>query len=109
MSLIPKTKENLENCQCSDCPSYGLSCKIKVMPENLYKLMNNFENSEHFEGMYCAFEKSHCITESKGCMCYSCENYKKYGLNHQEFCLSTGGLCKTNRHNKTPIHPIHHA
>ena len=109
MSLIPKTKENLENCQCADCPSYNLGCKIKVMPENLYKLMNNFETTEHFEGMYCAFEKSHCITESKGCMCYSCENYKKYDLNRQEFCLSTGGLCKTNRHNQIPIHPVHQA
>ncbi|MBW6486920.1 MAG: DUF2769 domain-containing protein [Syntrophobacterales bacterium] len=33
------------------------------------------------EGMYCAFEKSKCIDESKGCICAECALYKKNNLN----------------------------
>ena len=52
---VEKNKENLKLCQCMHCPSYTTGCKIKNMASNLYKLMEGFEDSEHFEGMYCAF------------------------------------------------------
>ena len=92
MTKVARTKENLERCQCMDCPSYSLSCKIKAMPSNLYKLMKKLDDTEHFEGMFCAYEKSHCITASKGCLCTTCEIFHKYDLSHQSYCLSDGGL-----------------
>ena len=92
MVYVARTKENLERCKCMDCPSYTLGCKIKNMPGNLFKLINDFENTDHFEGMYCAFEKSHCIEESKGCLCSECEIYHKYRLSHRDFCLTNGGI-----------------
>ena len=92
MVYVARTKENLEHCKCLDCPSYTLGCKIKNTPINLYKLMDDLDKTEHFEGMYCAFEKSTCISDSKGCLCYECEIYHKYRLNKRDFCLANGGL-----------------
>ncbi len=93
MALVARTRENLERCKCLDCPSYTMGCKIKNIPTNLYKLVNNLDKTEHFEGMFCAFEKSHCIEQGKGCLCNTCEIYHKYQLNRQDYCLSDGGLC----------------
>lgn len=92
MVYVARTKKNLEHCKCLDCPSYTLGCKIKNTPINLYKLMDDLDKTEHFEGMYCAFEKSTCISDSKGCLCYECEIYHKYRLNKRDFCLANGGL-----------------
>lgn len=92
MTRVARTKENLERCKCMDCPSYTLGCKIKNMAGNLYKLIDDLDKTEHFEGMYCAFEKSNCIEEGKGCLCYSCDIFHKYRLNKKDFCLADGGL-----------------
>ena len=92
MVYVARTKENLERCKCMDCPSYTLSCKIKNMPGNLYKMMEDLDDIEHLEGMYCAFEKSRCIHEDKGCMCSSCEIHNKYELNRKDYCLADGGM-----------------
>lgn len=89
---VAKTKENLKNCQCMHCPSYSTGCKIKSMPENILHMMENIENVEHFEGMFCAFEKSKCIHEDKGCVCDTCPVHKQYQLNKDDYCLKTGGM-----------------
>ena len=107
MTFVARTKENLRRCRCMDCPSYTLGCKIRNMPENLFKMMDNLDKTEHFEGMFCAFEKSHCIENGKGCLCNNCEIYHKYNLNRQDYCLSDGGLCPIPHIRKDqPIHPI---
>ena len=46
----------------------------------------------HYEKLFCAFEKSNCIHFDKGCICDRCEVFKKYGLNRKDFCLKTGGM-----------------
>ena len=92
MSEVARTKENLEHCRCMDCPSYTLGCKIKNMPGNVYKLMGELEDVDHFEAMYCAFEKSRCIEEDRGCLCPECPVYAEYDLNRDDYCLKTGGM-----------------
>ena len=89
--LVAKTKENLKRCKCMGCPSYTLSCKIKNVPENLFKLMEDLDNVEHYESMFCAFEKSHCIEEDRGCLCDTCPVHAEYNLNREEYCLKDGG------------------
>ena len=92
MSEVARTKENLEHCRCMDCPSYTLGCKIKNMPGTVYKLMGELEDVDHFEAMYCAFEKSRCIEEDRGCLCPECPVYAEYDLNRDDYCLKTGGM-----------------
>lgn len=89
--LVAKTKENLKNCRCMECPSYTAGCKIRNYPVNLFKLMDDLDNIEHFEGMFCAFEKSNCIEEDKGCLCEECPVHAKYNLVREDYCLKTGG------------------
>ena len=104
MKKVARTKENLERCQCMDCPSYSLTCKIKAMPANVFKLMKNLDTADHFEGMFCAYEKSHCISHSKGCLCVTCEVFREYDLSRQSFCLSDGGLPVSSGRNKPFLH-----
>lgn len=89
---VEKTKENLKKCLCMRCPSYTTTCKMKNMPENLVKMLEDFNEVEHFEAMYCAFDKSHCIKEDKGCICEKCEVHKDYKLCCEDYCLRTGGM-----------------
>ena len=89
--LVAKTKENLKNCRCMECPSYTAGCKIRNYPVNLFKMMEDLDNVEHFEGMFCAFEKSNCIEEDKGCLCEECPVHAKYNLVREDYCLKTGG------------------
>ena len=89
---VARTRENLKHCQCLHCPSYTMGCKIKNMPENIIKMMEDLDDVEHFEGMYCAFDKSHCISEDKGCLCETCQVHKDYDLKREEYCLKTGGM-----------------
>ena len=65
--------------------------KIKNVPENLFKLMEDLDNVEHYESMFCAFEKSHCIEEDRGCLCDTCPVHAEYNLNREEYCLKDGG------------------
>ncbi len=89
---VAKTKENLQDCRCRECPSYTTGCKIKNYPINMLKLLNDLEKTDHFEGMFCAFEKSHCIEEDKGCLCEECPIHAKYGLVREDYCIKTGGV-----------------
>lgn len=91
MQEVAKTKANLKKCKCMSCPSYTYECKIKNTPQNIAKLMTDFEKVTHYEKMFCAFEKSHCIDADQGCLCADCDVYKNYRLNAQEFCIHTGG------------------
>ena len=88
---VERTKENLRDCRCRDCPSYTMGCKVMNYPLNLLKLAADLDNVEHFEGMFCAFEKSHCIEEDKGCLCEDCPVHAKYDLVRDDYCLKTGG------------------
>lgn len=89
---VEKTRENLRECLCLHCPSYTTACKMKNMPENLLKMLEPINEVEHFEGMYCAFDRSHCIHEDKGCICDNCEVHKKYNLKKEDYCLKNGGM-----------------
>lgn len=91
MSAVARTFENLKKCRCSGCPSYTAGCKIKEFPASLMKLVDGLDHTEHFEGMFCAFEKSHCINEDKGCLCEECAVFAENRLNRDEYCLKTGG------------------
>lgn len=89
--FVAKTKENLDSCLCLKCPSYTTGCKIVNTPVNLFKRMEDLDNVEHYESMFCAFGKSHCIEEDRGCLCETCPVHDKYSLNREEYCLRTGG------------------
>lgn len=92
MFPVSRTSDNLRKCLCSDCPSYTKTCKIKNYPINLMKLVDGVENVEHYEKMFCAFGKSHCIQEDKGCLCENCEVFAENNLNKEDYCLVDGGL-----------------
>ena len=91
MKTVPKTKENLKKCLCMKCPSYSFACKMKSMPGNMILMMGDMEEKNHTEAMFCAYEKSHCIDEEKGCLCATCELFKEYELGKGYFCIATGG------------------
>ena len=42
--------------------------------------------------MFCAFSKSECIKEDKGCICPECEIHKMYDLNREDYCIVSGGI-----------------
>ncbi len=84
---VERSRENLKECQCMHCPSYTTGCKIKSMPENIMNLMEGLSETDHFECMFCAYEKSNCIKENKGCLCEDCPVHKKYGLEQESYCL----------------------
>ena len=90
MSEVPKTKENLKKCICMTCPSYTFTCKMMGMPGNAILMMGNMDKI-HAEAMFCAYEKSNCIKEEKGCMCGNCELHKEYNLPNGYYCMATGG------------------
>ncbi len=89
---VAKTRENLKKCQCLKCPSYTMGCKLKNTPVNLMKLADGLDNTDHYEAMFCAFEKSRCIDEDKGCLCETCPVHAEYGLHREDYCIKTGGL-----------------
>lgn len=84
---VARTKENLEKCKCMDCPSYTMGCKIKNFPANMLHLVEDLNTVDNFEGMYCAFSKSACIHEDKGCLCTGCPVHTEYKLHKKEYCL----------------------
>lgn len=88
---VDKTPENARFCMCLTCPSYTLSCKLKNETD-LEQKAEEIKNLEHWEMMFCAFEKSHCIHENRGCLCVKCPVHKKYALNNEDYCLNTGGI-----------------
>ena len=92
MSQVERSVENLKKCNCMKCPTYKMGCKLKNMPKNMMtKMKGNISEVEHFEGMFCAFEKSHCITEITECICEACELSKENNLPNYAYCTITGG------------------
>lgn len=91
MGKVPKTKENMHKCICMSCPSYSFACKIKSMPANVMDLIKGIDKTDNLEGMYCAYEKSRCIEEEKGCVCGKCVLTAEYGLDKKYYCTVTGG------------------
>ena len=91
MSKVEKTKDNLKKCICMKCPSYNFACKMKSMPGNMILMMGNMEDKIHAEAMFCAYEKSSCIDEEKGCICGQCELFKEHDLGKLYFCTVTDG------------------
>ncbi len=85
---VDKTLENAEQCICVKCLSYTLACKNK---NNTFE-NGCIENLNHYEKMFCAFEKSDCISENRGCICLKCAVHKKYKLNNEDYCVNTGGV-----------------
>ncbi|MBE0450788.1 MAG: DUF2769 domain-containing protein [Clostridia bacterium] len=64
---------------------------MKSMPGNMILMMGSTEDKIHAEAMFCAYEKSHCIDEEKGCICGTCELFKEYELGKSYFCTTTDG------------------
>ena len=87
MSEVAKTKENLKKCRCMKCPTYTFMCKMKNMPGNIVAMMSDIGKKDHMEAMYCAFDKSKCIDEEKGCICMTCDLFKQYDLDQAYYCL----------------------
>ena len=90
--VVQKNIQNLQSCLCMKCPSYTEHCKIKNAVGNYIKLMNNIEKTNHYEKMFCAYEKSNCIFQHQGCLCSSCKVYQQYKLQNMSYCLQTGGI-----------------
>jgi len=88
MAVVAKTKENLEKCSCMKCPSYGFICKMKAMPKNMSEMLKkDISKTDRTELMFCAFGKSDCITEEKGCICSTCIVFKENKLDKTYYCL----------------------
>ena len=84
---VARTKTNLGKCQCMKCPTYTFMCKMKNMPSNMVNMMRDTGKLDHMEAMFCAFGKSKCIDEEKGCVCMTCALYKEYNLDKAYYCL----------------------
>ena len=92
MVIVEKSKDNLKKCICMSCPSYTKGCKMRTMPKNMLTMIRgNLSKKDHFEGLFCAFEKSNCLVEEKGCICATCDVYKENKLNKLYYCTQTGG------------------
>ncbi len=92
MKKVDRTKKNLAKCLCKECPSYSFACKMMAMPGNIILLIDPMDDEKlHAETMFCAYHKSQCITEEKGCKCPGCEVYKENALDKTYFCTSEGG------------------
>jgi hypothetical protein len=77
---------------CMKCPSYTFTCKIKAMPNSIVEMLKkDISKVEHMEGMFCAFGKSNCITDDKGCICGSCEVHKENNLPNGDYCFVLNG------------------
>lgn len=66
------------------------------MPSNTAELIKgavkqDLSKTDHIEGMFCAFGKSNCITDEKGCVCPECAVYKENNLTNVYYCLDEGG------------------
>ena len=88
---VDKTVENAKQCMCFKCPSYAPICKAKNWSDISFH-NERIDDFKHYEMMFCAFEKSNCIHENRGCLCVKCPVHKKYGLNNEDYCLTTGGV-----------------
>ncbi|MFO8193076.1 MAG: DUF2769 domain-containing protein [Bacillota bacterium] len=91
MSKVEKTRDNLLKCLCKKCPTYSFTCKMMSIPGNIILLINPEKEKPQAETLFCAYTKSQCIEEKKGCLCTQCEVYKENGLAKKYYCLADGG------------------
>ncbi len=92
MKKVERTRENLTKCLCKGCPTYSFACKLMAMPGDIILLFDTLDDERlHAETMFCAYHKSQCITNEKGCKCASCEVYAENGLDKTYFCTNEGG------------------
>ena len=91
MTTVARTMDNLRKCDCMKCPSYNFACKVKSMPSNVILMMGPVGAMPNAEAMFCAFDKSRCIDEEKGCICATCAVAKENGLEKGFYCTVTGG------------------
>ena len=94
MHTVARTSENLEKCRCSGCPSYTAGCKVKSYPLHLLRMIDGIDNMEHYEAMFCAFGKSNCIHEDKGCLCEDCEVFLENDLSRDEVLEELNNIFK---------------
>lgn len=87
MSKVAKSVTNLAHCQCTNCPSFSLYCRFKTLPEDTLEAVEGIEDQKHYEGLFCAFEKSDCIHSEHGCKCGDCEVAKDNHLHKHYYCL----------------------
>ncbi len=98
---VEKTINNLRKCKCVLCPSFTTECKVKAIGQDVEKLVTGLGKAKHFEGMFCAFEKSECIHDHKGCKCKECEIEKEYGLERVYYCTGSETVEKAKKENKS--------
>lgn len=92
MNKVERTRENLLKCLCKSCPSYTFACKLTATPGNIILLIDPSDNERlHAETMFCAYQKSRCITEEKGCKCSACKVHMENELDKIYYCTSEGG------------------
>ncbi len=91
MSKVAKNRDNLLKCLCKKCPTYSFTCKMISAPGNIILLLDPKEDRLQAETLFCAFSKSKCIEEDKGCICSQCDVYKENDLKNNYFCLADGG------------------
>ncbi len=91
MGVVARSNENLKKCICMKCPSYTFTCKMLNMPGNIMAMMGDVSKKIELEAMFCAFEKSSCIKEEKGCICGTCAVHKENKLEKGFYCIATGG------------------
>jgi len=53
--------------------------------------LGDISHKIHAEAMFCAYEKSSCIDEEKGCNCGNCDLFKEYDLGERYFCIVSDG------------------
>ena len=75
MAVVEDNMENMEICKrfCGTCPTYHAN-RMKESPPH---------------ALFCARGKSAVAdkAENKGCNCFQCDVFKKYGLKGGFFCL----------------------
>jgi hypothetical protein len=89
-TVIHLTKAQFSNAVGTSNYNLCMTDKMTSMPGNVILMMGNMEKIQA-EAMFCAYEKSHCIKEEKGCICATCEIFKEYNLGKQYFCTTTNG------------------
>ena len=69
---------------------------MKTMPKNMMTMVKgNISELDHFDGLFCAFEKSECITEITECLCETCVVFKDNNLTNYGFCTVDNGIKST--------------
>ena len=87
MGSVEKSKENLGKCICMKCPSYTFSCKTELLPGVMDAMKGDISKVDHVESLFCAFGRSTCVTNKKGCICGGCKVYKENKLSNLYYCL----------------------